>query len=199
MPLMPPKRSGLVRARFAGFHYTGEFRGTGTSYTPAAQDQWAIPFLVTTPERFNRIGIGLAAGGSAQGTVRLGIYTDWNQSGYPQSLLIEATSGGAMNLGTTAGFVDDTTHLDQYLFPGLCWLSVKVITAGTSQSYNTGSGAVPFGGPSFLNNSASTEASAIQLTGGWKLTSAGTGALGDPFPSGAAWFSSAVLVNLFKP
>lgn len=198
MPLMPAKVGGLVRARLGGFHYTGEYRGAGTSYTPVAQAQWAIPFLVTQPERFTRIGIGLAAGGSAQGTVRLGIYTDWNQSGYPQALLTEPTSGGAMNLGTAAGFVDDTTNLDQYLFPGLYWLSVKIITAGTGQTYNTGTGAVPFGGPSFLSDSASTETSAIPLTSGWRADSQGTGALGDPFPSGAAWRTSAVLVNLFK-
>lgn len=195
MPLAP--RARISRPRPSGFWYTGEYRAPGSTYAPTAQHQWANAFFVTRPENFTKLGIGLNTGGSASGTYRLGVYDDPWKTGYPQSLVFEATSGGALTIGTTPGLIASSTF-DLWLFPGLYWLSFKVITAGTGQALDGGQGAMPFAGPSFLVNSATAETSAFSSAVGWRLASQGTGAMAATFASGAIWNQNAPYTAIFK-
>ena len=195
MPLSPSTYAG--RPRRGGFWYTSEYRAPGSTYAPAAQNQWACPFVVTRPEEYTKMGIPLNTGGSAQGTYRLGVYDDPWTTGYPQSLVFEATSGGALSIGTTPGLIATSTF-SLWLYPGLYWLSFKVITAGTGQAIEGGQGPVPFGGPSFLVNSPTAETSAISSAAGWRLQSQGTGALASTFASGADWRQNAPFAAIFK-
>lgn len=188
-----PRQGSIVRPRIGGNYYTSEYRASGTNYTPVAQDLWAIPFTISQGrERYVRMCMRLAAGGSAQGTIRWGIYDDVGWAGYPQCLVTELTSAGALSLGTTTGQVQcpssGTGSLNITLDPGLYWLVIKCITAGTSQTWETLAGPAGF----FMPNLGAS--AARQTPMGWKLTSQGTTALSDVFLAGGVATDNAPLV-----
>jgi hypothetical protein len=191
-----PRQGGIVRPRISGNYYTAEYRANGTNYTPVAGHMWAIPFSISQGrERYIRMCMRLAAGGTAAGTIRWGIYDDVGWTGYPQCLVSELTTGGALSLGTTTGQVQspaipDAGSMNITLDPGLYWLCLKVITIGTGQTYETLAGPMPF----FMPNL--TTAGARQTPAGWRLTGQGTTALADVFPSGAALVDNAPLVGM---
>ncbi|MCW2767928.1 MAG: hypothetical protein JWO11_3887 [Nocardioides sp.] len=190
-----PRQGSIVRPRIGGSYYTAEYRANGTDYTPVAGDVWAIPFAISQGrERYIRLCMRLAAGGTVAGTVRWGIYDDVGWTGAPQCLVQEPTSAAALSLGTVTGQVQSpssgTGSINLTLDPGLYWLCLKVITAGTGQTYET------LAGPMSLFMPNLTSAGARLTPAGWKLTGQGSTALADVFPAGAALSDNAPLIGL---
>lgn len=181
-----PRSGGIIKPRISGRWYTTEYRAAGSNYTPVVGHAFAIPFVVCQGrERYIRMGMRLATAGSVAGTIRWGVYDDVGWSGYPQCLVIEpSASGGALSVGTTVGLVQNPASgsgsLAQALDPGLYWLSMLVVTAGTGQAYETLAGPVPLIMPQL-------DATAARITPvGWQLTGQTTTALSNVFTAGAS-------------
>jgi hypothetical protein len=191
-----PRSGGIIKPRISGRWYTTEYRAAGSNYTPVAGHDFAIPFLVCQGrERYIRMGMRLATAGSVAGSIRWGIYDDVGWGGYPQCLVIEpSASGGALSVGTVVGLVQNPASgggsLAQALDPGLYWLSMLVVTAGTGQAYETLAGPVPLVMPQL-------DASAARITpSGWQLTGQSTAALPNVFPAGATAVDNVPLVAM---
>jgi lysophospholipase L1-like esterase len=133
-------RWGVPRkTRLPGQYYSVDAAESWITANPVAGQMWAAPFWVHNPrEWYNRIATRLTSGGSTAGTIRWGIYDDPDLRGYPKALVFEATSAGAMSLGTTPGIVQNPTSgagsISWTPDPGLYWLVYKQITQGTNQS-----------------------------------------------------------------
>ncbi|MFE5369248.1 SGNH/GDSL hydrolase family protein [Streptomyces mirabilis] len=181
-----------------GQWYTAEYLQT-TTYTPVVGDLFALPLWITgSRERLTRLALEMAAGATAAGSIRWGVYSDVEMSGYPQELVNEPTgSSGALSTGTVAGAVMSPTSgsgsINVIPDPSLYWLAFLVVTAGTGVSLRALQGA-----NNVLPNVASTGLP-FQTIGagsmGWKLTGQGTTALPTNFPSGAALASAAPYVG----
>lgn len=184
-----PRIGQLGAPHLNGQWYTCEYLQT-TTYTPTVGDLFAMPLWVTgSRERFTRLAMELATIGTVAGSIRWGLYSDIEMSGYPQELVNEPTAAsGALSVGTVAGAVLNPSggngSINWIQDPSLYWLAFLVVTAGTGQAYRALQGASPV-----LPNVASTGLPLGAIgTGymGWKLTGQGTGSLPTNFPSGAA-------------
>jgi hypothetical protein len=186
-----PRTGGQLRPRVGGsLWYTADFTAAGVATALVAQEQWAIPFVVTSSrDTYTQMSASLVAGGTVAGTIRLGIYDDPSWIGYPQCLLSEPTSAAAVSTGTTSNAFITSPTFTLKLDPGLYWLSVKCITAGTSQTYARGNGPLPQ-----LPNLASN--AIFQANAGWRNTTSGTGACADVYPSGGVATTVAPVVSL---
>jgi lysophospholipase L1-like esterase len=137
-----PRASSVRKPRYSGAFYSVEAQEATVDIAPVAGDiRWA-PFLITEGrEKYIRAGLRLAAGGSAAGTIRWGIYDDVDWKGYPQNLIAEIPNvgGAAFSVGTAAGAVfnpaSGTGSISWEMDPGLYWLAFKFDTAGTGQAY----------------------------------------------------------------
>ena len=196
----PSPRSGpIIRPRRGGTWYTAEYRATGTAYTPVVGDLWAIPYVVSQGrERLVRMAMRLAGGGTVAGTIRWGVYDDPAWTGYPQCLMQELTTvTGPLSVGTVAGIVQNPAigsngSVNLALDPALYWLVIKVIAAGTGQTWETLAGPIPFVMPHL-------DAAAARITpAGFKLTGQGTTALPTTFPGGGVATDNAPLVAVQK-
>jgi hypothetical protein len=158
-----------------------------------AQEQWAIPFVITEPRNnYTQLSISIAAAGTVVGSYRFALYDDPSWIGYPQCMILEPTSGAAVNSTLAiAQVVSPTFDLD--LDPALYWLAVKCITAGTGQTVSRGSGPVY---PSVFPNMSQTTPWAVATPAGWRLTSQGTGAMSDVFASGGVATDAAPTVAI---
>lgn len=186
MTVSTPIAGAVRRPRQSGLWYSAE-GPTTTTITPTAQDLYAAPFIVTeSREQYTRIATRVAVGGTVAGTIRWGIYDDPKWVGYPQCLVSEATgASGALSLGTTAGMVQNPASGNGSIFwcldPGLYWLCVKIITAGTGQTLECvvgpdTHGILPLLNPGDLSN--------LTTPMGWVIGGQGTGALPTVWPSG---------------
>lgn len=179
----PSRRSGqMLRPRLAGHWYTADARQYGAYTPPVSGDMFAIPFQVTSPrDRYNQFGVEVSTAGSVNGAIRWGIYDDVGQSGYPQCLVTELSSGGAFTVSFAAAAKPNTANAYVWIpDPGLYWLVTKITTTGTGIQYRA------ITGPSTMMPNASTGGQGNITPSGWKLTGQGTTAFPAVFPAGAA-------------
>jgi|ERR1044071_190042 hypothetical protein len=187
-----PRAGGQLRPRIGGSQwFSSDYQAAGTAANLAAQEQWAVPFVVTSSrDLYTRLSVGLAAGGTVAGTVRLAVYDDYAWTGYPQCLILEPTSGAAVSTGTTGSTLILSPTFTLKLDPGLYWLSVKCITAGTGQTFFRGNGPSPY--MPNLNQTSGLFTPAA----GWRNTSTGTTACADNYPTGGVATDAAPIVAL---
>jgi hypothetical protein len=177
-----PQSAAVHRPRLSQVYYLPEFAvWAGTSYTAVLGDFFAIPVIITEGrERWISFEVEQTNAPATSGSsIRLGIYDDVGWTGYPQDLVVEATSGGVLVLGTTSGM--KTQAVNQPLDPGLYWIALKVDVLGTTASQLR---AVQ--GPSPLLPATAWVAGTAPASCGWKLTLQAAGAMPGTFPTGAA-------------
>lgn len=185
----PAPRAGVLRKpRASGLYFGTEAAEPVTSYVPVVGDLFATPFPITEgKEQYNRAAFRLANGGAATAaTIRYGIFDDPKWSAYPDCQIAEATTAGALSLGTTAGIVQNpptgTGSIFWTMDPGLYWLVVLIVTAGNNQVLEAivgpdGFNIVPQLNPGDLSNSSTPI--------GWVIGGQPTTALPTVFPTGA--------------
>jgi hypothetical protein len=198
-PLITGFGGPLRRVRRSGQVYLPDCVSISTStlYLAVAGDCFAYPFFVSEPTEFWGVPIiDIITNGTTGTTVRVGYYDDVNLLGYPQNLRIEATSSGAVALGTTTGVgvaIPSFAHPVHY---GLNWLVFKIDAIG-----GTGASLATVAGPSpYLPNSNFPSA----LVNGfapiaWKTTGLASGALPNNFPTGATLFGSSSVAASAAP
>jgi hypothetical protein len=198
-----PREGALVRHHVTGLNrwYTAEFfGGYGTAYTPVAGDMWAIPVQVTVSNaRVSMFGVDQVAAGTATGTIRWGLYDDPGGTGYPFSLMHELTaSSGAFTLTLATGIKTSPAptasgSIDKPLDPGLFWLCLKIITAGTGITLRTLLGPNLIVSP--VNHSTGAALSATTYGMGYKLTGQGTTVLPGRYPTTATQSDACPMVS----
>lgn len=198
---VPAPRSSAVRIpRRSALWYTAD-NVPGPSvvtYTMVAGDLWAIPVVVTEAKEFwNRLSIQKTAA-TAAGTIRWGIYDDVGWDGYPSEIVTEPTAAsGALTTGTGAGSVQSPTSgngsFQTVMDPGLYWLSLLVVTAGTSVTLVTNQG------PNGIMPNSDTAGAPFQTLGavvnGWKLTGQGTTAMPTTWPASGVATAAAPAIS----
>jgi hypothetical protein len=152
---------------------------TATTPAMAAGDMFAMPFYVSEmTDRFDLAQLEATAAPSVAGTFRVGLYDDEDVSGYPGVMIFEASSGGAVSSGTTAGF-KATPGFTWPLDFGLYWWVVKLETVGTGLIWRA------VQGPSMWLPEAAT-AGLTAGTAAWKIAGQAAGVLPAQFPASAA-------------
>jgi len=185
---VPAPRAGVLRVpRTAGNYYSVAAAEAITTYTPVAGDLWAMPFVVTEgKEQYNRAAFRLYTGGSVAGTIRYGLYDDPRWSAYPDCLVAEATTAGALSLGTTPGIVQNPASGPGSIFwtmdPGLYWFVVLNVTTGTGQVMECFTGPDNWGLATQLNPG---DLSNLDHPIGWVIGGQSTSALPSVFPASA--------------
>lgn len=182
-----PRMGPLVRPRRGGQYYRSDFATDGTSAAIAVGTQYWAPYAITSGrERYVRMAIGVVATGTgATGSFRWGIYDDIGWTGYPQNLVVELTTAGAISVPLTGsvlfqGPASGTGSMNITLDPGLYWISVKGVVAATSQTFRFNTGVSPF-----MPNTVQSDGSITASTAGYVLTGQGTTALSDVAGTGA--------------
>lgn len=192
-----PRQGAIVRPRRTGTYYTAEHRAQGTAQALVAQTQYWLPWVVCQGrERYIKMAVATVAAGTTQSTLRWGIYDDVGWTGYPQCLVTELTTAGAFSVPNTANVLAQSPasgagSLNLTLDPGLYWLSVKMITLGTSQTFLT------LAGPSTFLMPNMNQVSGVAVPGvGYSLASQGTGALADIAATGASQVDNVPMMSL---
>jgi len=195
-----PRTANTRKPRQSGVWYTADNTPgpAVVTYTLVAGDLWAIPVIVTEAIEFwNRLSIQKTAA-TAAGSIRWGIYDDVGWDGYPQEIISEPTAAsGALTTGTGAGSVQSPTSgngsFQTVMDPGLYWLGLLVVTAGTTVTVVTNqghNGVMPTSGASgapFQTLGA--------VANGYKLTGQGTSAMPTTFPSGGVATAAAPTIS----
>lgn len=195
-----PVITPMARPYVSGQYYTSDCFGgaNGTAYTCVAGDMWALPIFVSSGvSAWAGWSMEMVATTSAAPTVFFAVYEDRMMQGYPMSMHIQPANSSALTLLAAPGVFTSTTtpgnngYLNQAVDPGLYWLVVKIVTAGTCALRTCK-------GPSWLlPNLASTGGGGVTPCG-WKLTGQGAGAMSGRFPSGAALVDNVPMIGV-KP
>jgi hypothetical protein len=141
----------------------------GTPYTPVAGDMFAIPMNVLNQGESWFIWSVETLGGSVAPTVMFGVYDDRAMIGMPQHLFANPCTG-PITLPTGAAVFNSTTTGGQNGYfvmgadPGLYWLSLLIVTAGTGVTFRTIKGPTPL-----MPNLTSGGGGATTAVG-WKMT-----------------------------
>jgi len=190
-----PKMGGQARPRRSNQWYTTPYRAFGANITAVAGTMYAIPMVITQPtERWIQLSVEAIA--SITGTaIRWGIYDDVGWTGYPQDLVVEATSAGAFTITSGTGVkvspASGTGSLNQPLDPGLYWLTCKFTTIGVSHTFRS------VAGPSdYMPNLSTTGAGGSTLYSGWSITGQGTTAFPGTFPTGAVLTDPSLMIGI---
>jgi hypothetical protein len=130
---------------------------------------YAIPFVVSRAITIDRLAIWVKAAGAGGTVARLGIYADDGDC-YPGALVVDAGTVAVDAIAIVAATIN------QSLTKGLYWL--VIVSDGTPQIY------LGYFAWSPLGNTA-TDFSTAWVRSQWSKASVGTGALADPFVSGA--------------
>lgn len=139
----------------------------GTAYTAVAGDMFAIPFHSTSQsESWIRWSVQTLAG-TVAATILFGIYDDRGSTGLPKHLYYSPCTA-PITLATGAATFNSTTSAGNGFLvltpdPGLYWLVLLIVTAGTGVTFQT------VKGPSLLMPQLSGGGSAATQCG-WKLT-----------------------------
>lgn len=184
-----PVVTPMARPYVTGQWYTSDSFGgaNGAAYTCVAGDMWALPVFVSSGvSAWTQWSMEMVAATSVAPTVFVAVYEDRMMQGYPMSMHIQPANVTPLALLAAPGVFTSTTtpgnngYLSQAIDPGLYWLVVKIVTAGTCALRTCK-------GPSWLMpNLLSTGGSpAPAAPCGWKLTGQGAGAMSGRFPSGA--------------
>lgn len=136
----PSDRLGaMIRPRRATAWHCTDYATHAAAAPGTAGDQYAVPFLVQMPrDVYDLLGLIVAAAGTVTPTLRWGIYDDPGYTGYPQCLLPggEPTVSAAFSPTLVTGLrTQATSAIPWRLDPGLYWLSMKIVTAGTGQTW----------------------------------------------------------------
>lgn len=194
-----PARAPLYRPRISGQWYTSDCFGAatgGTAYTAVAGDVWAVPIYVTGGiEAWSQWSVELIASTVAT-TVLFAVYDDRTYAGYPQHIHIAPANvaGTPFSLATGAGAKLSPTSagngfLTQAVDPGLYWLVMKVITAGTTTFRS-------LKGPSMWLPNLTTGGAGGVSPCAWFLAGQGAGALPNLFTTGATAADLAPMIGL---
>lgn len=190
-PLTQPYRDG--------FWYTAEAPGStaGTAYTAVAQDVWAIPFWVSGGQmQVTQWSMEKVANNTVAPTVFMVIFDDRQLRGYPQYMHAQPANSTALSLGIGAGIFTSTLtpgnngYILQPLDPGLYWLAVKIVVAGTATTFRS------LSGQSRWMPSLSNTGGGNVISNGYKLTGQGTGAFSGLFTQGAVQTNFAPYIGL---
>jgi len=183
--------SGLVQSSV--FWYTPDFGAIAAAgiTLSAAGTMWAMPVYVSeATERWIQLQLEVttaSAGTTSQNTIRWGLYDDVGPFGYPQNLLAEPTSGGALSLGATTGMKQSAASgagsLNQPVEPGMAWLVVKseALPVGTPTNAVVRAAV----GPNMHIPAWSGAAGQTVPNAGLTITGQAAGALPTTFPLGA--------------
>lgn len=165
--------------RVSGQYYTSECSGAGSNYTAVSGDLFAIPFEVTEPDEAWNLWGCWAANAVSGTTVRIGIASDYQHTGYPDLNLQELTAGGALTVPNAIGLA--STNGGGYLWKpdnaGFYWLWLKFCAIGVAHTFKTIAGPV-------MGMPQTTAGDIATPPAGWKLTGQGTAALPSTFPTG---------------
>lgn len=181
------------------FWYTAETTGgnNGTAYVAVAQDVWSIPFWVSGGQmQVTQWSVEKTAQSGVAPTIFMVIHDDRQLRGYPQYMHAQPANGTALSIGTGTGvFASSTTpgangYILQPLDPGLYWLTIKIVTIGTSFSLRTLAGQ-----SRWLPNLTASGGGNV-LVNGYKLTGQGTGPFSGLFTQGATQNNFAPVIGL---
>lgn len=162
-----------------------------TAYTCVLGNMFALPLYITEPTSVlttfyvEQTNAPTTSGSS----IRLALYNDINNSGYPQNLVTSFT-GSAFALGTTAGMKTVASGQFWPLRPGLWWLVMKVDVLGTTASQLRAVNGPNRYMPHWLTTGGANGPIA------WRLTSIAAGAFPNIFASGATLVATAPMVGV---
>lgn len=167
------------------------------TYTAVAGDMFAYPFIITEARTTwsNWACEITTASATTAGTARIGIFADYNYTGYPDTNLQELTISGALSMGTTTGV--KTTNAGGFVWrpdPGLYWLAIRIETIGTATNvYAALTGPNPFFAMPTSTGLYSTGLQAV----GWKVSGQTVGsAFASTFPTGGVTVASGPYVGM---
>lgn len=182
------KRSAAFTAvlRDSTWYTSNGMSATGAAYTPVANDMWAIPFFISGGQwQVTQWSIDRVAAGTVSPTVYMAIYDDREMKGEPRYIHAGPanTNGSPLSIPLATGaFTSSTTsgqngYVLQPLDAGLYWAAIKVVAAGTGQTWRTLAGQ-----SHFMPNLSTTGAGNVSYSG-WKFA-AGAGALDEKWMGG---------------
>lgn len=180
------------------WHTTSSGGPSATTYTPVANDVWAIPFLVTSGvRRFTNWSVDLSAVSTGGTTVWFALYDDRAYSGYPQNKYVDTTPSTAVALPATATVFNSASSgsgsMSQPVDPGLYWLVLQVAVISTPGALRCIKGPTQYM-PNLATGGGQFAATSSPV--GWKLTGQPAGPLPKTFPAGATLFDNAPLIGL---
>lgn len=196
--LNPPsaRSSALTQPYRDGSWYTTETTGgnSGTAYTCVSGDMWAIPFFISqgtmqiTQWSVEKVTSTVAT------TVFMAIYDDRQLRGYPQYQHVTPANTTALTLvGSPGIFTSVTSPGNGYILhpidPGLYWIVIKIVTAGTTTLRT-------LAGQSRWMPNLSTSGGGNVLFNGYKLTGQGTGVMPGYFMTGGVASNFAPYIGL---
>lgn len=183
-----PQASAVRRPRLSQVYYLPEFASfDATAYTAVTGHLFALPVIVSEGrERWIQFQLEITNAPTTGSSLRWGIYDDVGWTGYPQCLITEATSGGALSFGTAAAILTSSATLNQPLDPGLYWIGVKMDTiVATAPNIRA------IKGPSLLLPATSWVAGTPPQDCAWRVTGLTAGALPTTFTTGGTPAGSA--------
>jgi hypothetical protein len=190
--------SPLLTRRLGGFWYTSPVFGRdadATAYTAVAGDLFALPFVVQSGvESWSQWSVETLAG-TVGASILFAVYDDRGaQAGPKYQYITPCTS--AITLSNTPGVFNSTTtpaangYLSNPVDPGIYWLVLLIVTAGTGVTFRT------LKGPSSLlmpNLLATGGGGATATYVGYKATGQGSTLPGSwPFPNAPTFGASLV-------
>jgi hypothetical protein len=193
-----PVVTPLARPYVSGQFYTSDTAGgaNGSPYTPVNGDMWALPlFWSSGVATWTQWCMEAVASGTAT-TIFMALYEDRMTQGYPCSMHVQPAAS-ALSLPTTAvPFLSTTTagvngYLSQAVDPGLYWLVIKIIAAGTATLRT-------MKGPSMWVPNLSSAGAGGVTPCGWKLTGQGAAMMTARFPAGASAVDNVPMIGV-KP
>lgn len=161
----------LITPHLAASWYDSPALGgpNGTAYAAVAGDLWALPFTCTRQgENWLQWSVETLAG-SAAATIQFAVFDDRQQSGLPKYAYDQVTSSPITLATGAAVFTSVSSAGNGFLNlqpdPGLYWLVLLIVTAGTGVTFRT------MKGPSLLMPSPQGGTGGYC---GWKLTGKGS-------------------------
>jgi lysophospholipase L1-like esterase len=190
-----PRTAAVVVPVVTGRWYTSQTMAgaTGTAYTAVAGDLFAMPFEVTSGlSAWSQWCVELITSTVAT-AIYVGIYDDRRYAGYPQQLYLAPANvaGTPFPLTTGAGVKASPTSAGNGFLtrtpvdPGLYWLVIKIITAGTTTMRT-------LKGPSLFMPNLTTTGAGGTTPCGWFVGGQGTSVLPSIFPMQALFGVTAV-------
>jgi hypothetical protein len=165
VPMYTPRMS-------SGWYTTPGAAIGGTPYAAVAGDMFAIPFHSTTQaEVWSRWSVETLAG-TVAATIMFAVYDDRSTTGLPKHLYSTPCTG-PVTLATGAAVFNSVTSAGNGFLvlgpdPGLYWLTMLVVTAGTGVTFRT------LKGPALHMPQLASTGGGATTQCGWKATGQGT-------------------------
>lgn len=168
----------------------------GTAYTCVSGDMWAMPFYVSQGQMQATQWCVEKVTSTVATTVFMCIFDDRQYRGYPQYIHANPANSTALSIVASVGvFTSSTTpgangYLLQPLDPGLYWLVLKIVTAGTTTLRTL------TGQSRWMPNLVAASGAGNVSYNAYKLTGQGTGAMSGSFPSGGVESTNCPYIGL---